>query len=199
LAERDRTAVHRALFPAFDVGAAPSASPAGALAARQEAARRDGFETGRQQGQAQALAAASVAFEGACAALEKAARELAERREAVTAELEAILPRLVIGLAQGILRRELAAEPAGAAVVRGVAAALTRPTGPTVVRVSPRTADALDEIVRGGASLPAMLTVERDLTLGDADWILDTGDGLLDGRLGVQLEEAARLLMEPTE
>ena len=35
------------------------------------------------------------------------------------------------------------------------------------------------------------------VTLRPGDWIIESDGGILDGRLAVQLEEAARILMEP--
>jgi flagellar biosynthesis/type III secretory pathway protein FliH len=190
--------VARARFPSFG-GRSASDPPAGpSPAALRERARREGLDAGRQQGRTEALAAARPRLAATLAALEQAAQALDARRAALAAELEAALPRIVLALAERVLHREIAAEAPGAAAVRAVAARVVRADGPVKVRVSPAAASALQERLRAdGAPAVVAVTIEGDPALGDADWVLDTGDGLLDGRLATIFEEAARRLAEP--
>jgi flagellar biosynthesis/type III secretory pathway protein FliH len=196
LADLATTLVHRALFPTFDAGpttAAAGLDPANA----RERARREGLEVGRHQGRAEALAAATPRFEAACSALEKAAGALGERRDALAAEMEVALPPIVLGLAERILGRELLAEDAGAAAVRAVVARLARPTGHVSVRVGAAAAEALQALRRAGGGPGGSVSIEHDPALGAADWMLETGEGRIDGRLATQLAEAGRLLEAP--
>jgi flagellar biosynthesis/type III secretory pathway protein FliH len=191
------TAARRALFPAFGATGAEARTPPSA-AALYERARREGLEAGQRQGRSDAVAAAAPRLTAAVTALEAAAHALEARRAELAAELAAALPRIVLGLVERVLRREIAAEAPGAVAARAVAARLAGLGAPVGVRVSPAAAEALAELMRADrAPAAARVTIERDPVLGDADWVLDTGEGLLDGRLDTVLEELTRRLTEP--
>jgi flagellar biosynthesis/type III secretory pathway protein FliH len=189
--------VPRALFPSFGAQPVPVAPSAGGGAAVRERARREGLDAGREQGRGEALAAAAPRLTAALTTLEQAAQALVAHRMTLSAELEAALPSIVLGLAERVLQREIAAEAPGAVAVRAVAARLTQATRPVKVRVNAAAAAALQELLRAGRGPAVSVSIEGDPTLGEADWVLDTGDGLLDGRLATMFEEASRRLAEP--
>jgi flagellar biosynthesis/type III secretory pathway protein FliH len=67
------------------------------------------------------------------------------------------------------------------------------------VRIAPATLEALDEWRRseeGAKVLGPTVRLEADPALGAGEWLLQTDDGFLDGRVESQLEEAWRLLGE---
>ena len=144
---------------------------AGAEAAR-EAARREGFEAGRQEGLAQVT-------------------ELLARARAATSEQTAAaendLRTLAVRIAEKILARELALAPGAVVdIVRAALAAAANRT-PLVVRVHPDDV----EIVR--AARPE-LTVHAEPAVARGGCLVDTEVGTIDARLDVQLAAIERAL-----
>lgn len=191
------------MFPAFaPAGAEPApAAPAPAAARRralEEQARREGFEAGRREGRAAAGAAWSAELGRLAAALEGAGQALEARRAELAAAVEAALPRLVLGLARRVIAGELADGGAAARrVIAEIGRRLAGPGGAVAVRLSPADAEAF-EAWRASLADPgpaARLRVEADRALAPGDWLLETGDGFLDGRVETALE-AARLALE---
>jgi len=169
-------------------------------AAARERARIEGFEAGRREGRAAAQAEYASRFQEVAAALQGAARTLLGARVQLAAEVEHQLPKLVFALARKIIHQELA-EPHAClqAAIRGLTERLAGCDRPAVVRVAPVTLDALDEWRRsedGAKVLGPTVRLEADPALGAGEWLLQTDDGFLDGRVESQLEEAWRLLGE---
>jgi flagellar biosynthesis/type III secretory pathway protein FliH len=175
----------------------PSTAAADALVER---ARREGFEAGAREARAQTLATVGRRLGDAAEALALAARELDARRAELAADLERELPRVVLALVEQVLCREAVtgATLAREAVV-ACAARLKGGEGGVVVRLHPATASAF-EAWRVGADGPGgqvALRVETDASLGPGDWLVETADGLVDGRRASRLETLRRLLLEP--
>lgn len=170
------------------------------VAALREQARAEGM----RQGQAEGRAAAVASWEGRLAALAElltaAARGLLARRVELAAEVERELPRLALLLTRKVLQQELAhSDVAAQTVIRGVAARLAGLGRPVVVRLAPPSAEAFEAwrlSQPAGEPGARHVRVEADPTLGPGDWLLDEGDGFVDGRVASQLDEAWRLLAE---
>lgn len=212
MASRSSTdAVQRAVFPIFPVDARV-VGPGAEQAEREEAlarARADGFAAGQREGREAAFAQWSGRLAAATATLEAAAEDLAACRRALGAEVERQLPRLLLLLARKVLDRELSRGPAIVETVIGrVTAVLAGIEGGAVLRVAPEVADAL-VTWRGGmaASAPdpaagpcalasGAVRIAADPALARGDWMLETRDGFLDGRLESQLDEAWRMIGE---
>jgi flagellar biosynthesis/type III secretory pathway protein FliH len=168
--------------------------------AMREQARAEGFGQGQGEGRAAALAQWESRLGTLADALAGAARGLAARRVELAAELERELPRLVLLLARKVLHQELAvAGTAAQTAIRGVAERLAGLGRPVVVRLAPSEAEAFEAWRRVQAD-PALdgrhVRLEPDAGLGPGDWMLDDGEGLVDGRVESQIEEAWRLLSE---
>jgi flagellar biosynthesis/type III secretory pathway protein FliH len=103
----------------------------------------------------------------------------------------------VLELAERVLQREIAVEAPGAVAARAVAVRLLATSGPVTVRVSASTAALLRERVAASGDGRQGVTIQSDPALGDADWQLDSGVGLLDGRIATMLDEARQRLAEP--
>jgi flagellar biosynthesis/type III secretory pathway protein FliH len=197
LADAPPAAARRAIFPSFGTRSGASAPVGPGVAAQRERARREGLEAGREQGRSEAIASATPRLAAALSVLEQAATALDAQRAALASELEAALPRIVLALAERVLQREIAAEAPGAVAARAVTARLMQATRPVTVRVSAATAALLRDQLSGEPDSRAGVTIESDATLGPADWQLDSGIGLLDGRIATMLEEARLRMAEP--
>ncbi len=192
-------AVRRAWFPTFqaaEIAEVSEPTPIEDAARVREAARRDGLARGREEGRAAAVAEWAPRLAALAAALEQAAARLTAERARLAAELAETVPAVAVRLARKVIERELAdgedavrctIDPVVRRLAQGAAAA---------VRVAPDVAEALAAWRRDGAGL-AGVTIHADGTLGRGDWIIETDDGVLDGRLATQLDEAARILTEP--
>lgn len=181
-------------------GRPPSADALAAAVAAREAARAEGHEAGRAQGRADAFAEWAPRLATLAQSLEAAARSLLARRIELAAEVDRQLPRLAFTLARKVLHRELAQpDTAARTAVRAVSERLAGCDRAIALRMSPEAAAAL-EAVRESASDDEVrglaLRVESDPSLGPGDWVLETHDGFLDGRVEAQLEAAWRLCAE---
>ena len=168
-----------------------------ATEALREAAHAEGHEAGRSQGQAEAFAEWSPRLAALAKSLEAAARSVLARRIELAAEVDRQLPRLAFTLARKVLHRELAQpDTAARTAVRAVSERLAGCDRPIALRLSPQAVAALEAAHQSATDDPILalaLRVEADPTLGPGDWLLETHDGFLDGRVEAQLEAAWRL------
>lgn len=172
----------------------------------REEARRQGREDGYNEGLQQGLEAARAEADqlvsqaqGEAEALVAGAAQVAEqiRREALAARADimesakAQLLDLAFAMARQILKAELALQPA--AVLPMLEAALAKVKGEEEpqVRVSPETLALLEEH-RGRllAAIPGArrITLEADPGLVPGDFVVQSGQGFVDGRTDRQLE-----------
>lgn len=205
-------AVRPLLFPSLAVEhprLAPEtiAVPAGAPALRpeeiealRERARAAGFEAGIRDGQALACAEWGDRLGEAARALDEAARALLASRVRLAAEVERQLPKLVLALTRKILHLELShAETATQTVIRGVCVRLAGCDTAVVVRLAPAMVEAFEAWRRtddGARQVGPGIRVEADPDLRPGDFLVQTEDGFLDGRVQSQLDEAWRLITE---
>jgi len=200
LADREAD-VPRAVFPTFTPALVVDVVPAARSAeVEAEERRREALVAARVEGAREAREAAfrdwSERLASVSAALESAARELAAHRAAVGAEVERETARLVMILGRKIMQRELTLAATGSdAVIRVVAERLASTDAAVAVRLDPATADAFAAWRRETAAARGV-RVEADPGLASGDWVIETRDGFLDGRLASQLEEAWRLIEE---
>jgi flagellar biosynthesis/type III secretory pathway protein FliH len=170
------------------------------LEALRERARGEAFEAGLREGRSLAYGEWSGRLAGAVRGIEEAAHALLAARVDLAAQVERHLPKLVLELARKVLHAELAhSEVAAQTVIRGIAERLGGCDRPVVVRLAPEVAEAFDAWRRSDAGASAArpgVRVESDPDLGAGDWVLQVGDGFLDGRVESQLEEAWRLVTE---
>jgi len=209
------TAVRPLLFPALsseEPDGVPGSRPATgasrvwpALAAREagplrERARAEGFEAGIREGRAMAHAEWAGRLERVVRSLDEAALALLASRVELAAQVERQLPKLLLELARKVIHQELTiSQTAAQTVIRGLAERLAGCARAVVVRLNPQMLDAFEGWRRSkDGERPAGLgvRVEPDATLGPGEWVLQTDDGFLDGRVESQLEEAWRLLDE---
>jgi flagellar biosynthesis/type III secretory pathway protein FliH len=164
----------------------------------REQARAQGLDMGLREGRAAAQAEWAARLERVTRALEEATLALLASRVELAAQVERQLPKLVMALGRKVIHQELSvSQTAAQTVVRGIAERLGGCEGAVVVKLNPQMVDAFEEWRRSDQSeRPAgpRVRVESDGALGAGEWLLETGDGFLDGRVESQLEEAWRFL-----
>lgn len=213
---RDDGRIREASFPCFE----PSAPPVRAAAVRpaavkpdDETARRasadaealrarvraEAFEMGVRQGHDAAYAEWNGKLAALATSLEHVARALTASRVELAAEVERQLPKLLELLVRRVLHHELgASDTAARTVIRSLAERLAGCDRPVIVRVAPAMVEALEAWRQEAGESPdtPSVRIEADPALAVGDWVVDTGDGFLDGRVESQLEAAWRLLSE---
>ena len=170
------------------------------VAAAREHARAEGFAAGVAEGRTAAYTEWSERLGALAAALEGAAREFQGQRVELAAEVDRQLPRAVFSLCRRILHAELAvADTAARTIIRSLTGRLAGFDNAVAVRLSPRMLEALEAWQRSAAAPSAGglgLRIEPDAGLGPGEWLVETRDGFLDGRVESQLEEAWKLVSE---
>jgi len=196
------------LFPALGAEGAPvhsrqtgpPARGAEEVEALRQRARAEALEAGIREGRAMAYREWTGRLDGLARALEEAARRLLASRIELAAEVERQLPKLLLTLTRKVIHQELAqSQTAAQTVIRGLSERLAGCDRPVVVRLAPQMAEAFEGWRRsedGARVLGSGVRVEPDAELGPGEWVLQTGDGFLDGRVESQLEEAWRLIAE---
>jgi len=213
----DARAIREASFPCFETDAPPPKPAPGRQAAApradDESARRlaadaealrarvraEAFEVGVRQGHEAAYAEWSGKLGALATSLESVARALTASRVELAAEVERQLPRLLELLVRRVLHHELgASDTAARTVIRSLAERLAGCDRPVVVRVAPDMVEALEAWRHSTGESPdtPSVRIEADASLSAGDWVVDTGDGFLDGRVESQLEAAWQLLKE---
>jgi flagellar assembly protein FliH len=169
-------------------------------AAMRELARGDGFAAGIAEGRAAAFTEWSERLAAVAAGLEGAARDLQAQRVELAAEVDRQLPRAVFSLCRRILHAELSvADTATRTIIRSLSGRLAGFESGMAIRLSPQMLDAFETWRRTAAAQHSGATafrVEPDPGLGPGEWLVETRDGFLDGRIESQLEEAWKLVSE---
>lgn len=187
---------------------APAPAADGAARARQEAelealraqVRAEAWAAGAREGREAAFAEWTARLGAAVTSLESAARALRGARLELAAEVERHLPSLLGVLARKILGRELSVgDTAARTVVRAIAERLAGGAHAAAVRVAPAVLETLEAWRREGVPEAAELAgvrLEADPSLHVGDFVVDLGDGFLDGRVESQLEAVWDVITE---
>ena len=178
----------------------PAAPTPAEIEAIVEGARDAGFEAGRREGRAHAHAEWADRLEAGGHTLEEAATRLLAARGELAAEVERQWPRLLFALVRKVLGEELGvSEKAAQTVIRGICERLAGCERPVTIRLAPDAVPGVESWLHaadGAAAAGSGVRIEPDPQLGPGDFILETNDGFLDGRVESQLEEAWRLVTE---
>ena len=84
-------------------------------------------------------------------------------------------------------------------MIRGICERLAGCERPVTVRLAPDAVPGVESWLHaadGAAAAGSGVRIEADPELGPGDFILETNDGFLDGRVESQLDEAWRLVTE---
>lgn len=187
-------------WPATGPSPAPPALAVKEAETLRARARAEGLTAGIREGRAAAHAEWAGHLESVVRSLEEAARALLASRVELAAQVERQLPKLLLELARKVIHQELTiSETAAQTVIRGLAERLAGCARAVVVRLNPQMVDAFEGWRRSEDAERLAgpgVAVKPDPTLGPGEWVLQTDDGFLDGRVESQLEEAWRLLDE---
>jgi flagellar assembly protein FliH len=154
------------------------------------AARRQGLEAGRAEGEQQARAE----FEPVIAKMNSAIAELAGMRSEMRRRAERDVVQLALLIAKRVLHRELNVdESAIAALARVAFERLTRAESYKVT-VHPRFAQAIAAAVP--AAIAPQVRIEPDPAREPGTLIIDSPDGRIDASIHTQLEEIGRGLTD---
>lgn len=196
------------MFPSFrrlpgahDAEGGPAKTAEDRAAALREKIWREAFEAGVGEGRAAAAAEWTMRLGQVAEALERAGELLLARRAELAAELDRQLPRVILLLARKILQRELADASALVTIIQQLTERLAGWNDPVAVRLHPGSAEAFETWRRqssGESPGISSVRVEADPGLEPGEWLLETRDGFLDGRIESQLEEAWRVVTETT-
>lgn len=159
--------------------------------AEAEAARREAYQQGLEEGMRQAAAQWDAALQRLARSLE----EIAGCKPRLRMEVEREVVELALAVARRILRRELHVDPE--AVLGLVKAAMEKASlrEITQVRVHPAHAELVRaHLERIGA--PEALEVRADASLEPGAVVLETARGLIDASIETQLEEIGRGLAD---
>lgn len=182
---------------------APQADPAGQVLERMlaereaqwraeaEAARREAYQQGLEEGRRQAAAQWDAALQRLARSLE----EIAGCKPRLRLEAEREVVELSLAIARRILRRELHVDPE--AVLGLVKAAMEKASQReiTEVRIHPAHAELVRaRLERIGA--PEALEVRPDPSLEPGAVLVETAHGLIDASIETQLEEIGRGLAD---
>ena len=155
------------------------------LAARVEAARKQGF----QEGQAQAASAAAQAIEKERAAVVAAVSDFARERTACFRRVESEAVRLALSIARKILHREAQMDPLLLAGVVRVALDQMQAGTRLVLRTSPGSARTWAEFCSQHLGKEHVIEVEPDTSLAAHRCILQAEVGSTEISLDTQLQE----------
>ncbi|MCS7044459.1 MAG: FliH/SctL family protein [Bryobacteraceae bacterium] len=159
--------------------------------AESEAARRDAYQQGLEEGRRQAAAQWDAALQRLARSLE----EIAGYKPRLRLEAEREVVELALAIARRILRRELHIDPE--AVLGLVKAAMEKAAQReiTEIRVHPGHAELVRaHLARIGA--PEALEVRADAALEPGAVVLETARGLVDASIETQLDEIGRALAD---
>jgi flagellar assembly protein FliH len=194
MSEAQESAGQKVAEAARQVDEMLSKAAEGALAVTRHA-REEGFQTGRQAGYEEGLAAARAEAESIRAGA------LAQREELLAQARHEVLS-LALAIAHHILKAEVTLRPE--ALLPMVEAALAQMRGeenPTV-RLGPQAHAAIEkEYGRLLQALPGARTVqvEADEALKEGDFVVQGSSGYIDGRLQQQLKVVESALREELE
>jgi flagellar assembly protein FliH len=193
-------------FPDVSGHPAAAARPAGADAAgpdlpsaeaatkqlEQEvaAARRQGLEAGRAEGEQRARAE----FEPVAAKMNSAIAELAGMRSEMRRRAERDVVQLALLIAKRVLHRELNVDESAIAALARVAFDRLSRAESYKVTVHPRFAKAIAAAVP--AAIASQVRIEPDPAREPGTLIIDSPDGMIDASIDTQLEEIGRGLTD---
>jgi flagellar assembly protein FliH len=154
---------------------------------------KQAFEQGYAEGERIGKQMGEAMIETICKRYEKGLVDLAASHKQMIAQMEEHTVRMALEIARKIVQRELAMDPDLVTTLATVA--LKRLSGhqSIVLRISRHDFDKVRTVI---ASLNAAVKVSEDPALERGDFVIETGQTHLDGRLSSQLDAMSRALLE---
>jgi flagellar assembly protein FliH len=145
----------------------------------------EGERIGRQMGEAM--------VETICKRYEKSVAELAAAHKSMAQSMEEETVRLALEIARKVVQRELVMDPDLVAALATVA--LKRLTGHQAITLRISRHD-FERVRNAVGNVNSNVTVKDDPSLERGDFLIETGQTHLDGRLTSQIETISRALLE---
>ena len=174
-------------------GGMPGSATDTAQSDRAMAAEKQAFEQGYREGERSGKQMGERMVEDSIKRYERGIQQLAGAHRALTDAMEVATVRLSLEIAKKILQREITLDPDLVAVM--VSVALKRVNGHhgVAVRVSNHDYARVCEALRSSnASIP----VQEDPSRDRGDFLIDTTQTHLDGRIASQIETVGRALFD---
>ena len=154
---------------------------------------KQAFEQGYKEGERIGKQMGERMMETTIKRYERSVQELANVHRALTEAMETETVRLSLEIAKKVIQREAAVDPELVAALVSVALKRVHGHHGIEVRVCSQDYERVCEILRNAnASIP----VNEDSSLDRGDFILDTVETHLDGRVSSQIEAVARALFD---
>jgi flagellar assembly protein FliH len=154
-------------------------------------ARQQGLVQGRQEGESAGYARARQELAPVLERLGRSIEDTAQVKARLRREAEVEIVELSLGVAQRVLRRQVAVDPDA---LHGLVKAALEKAGKRdvrVLRVHPELAESVRGLLRTLGSLEAVELLP-DRTLDPGGVVLETSRGMLDASLDTQLDEISR-------
>jgi flagellar assembly protein FliH len=154
---------------------------------------KQAFDQGFAEGERAGKQMAEAMVETICRRHEKSCAEVAASHKAIAQSMEEQTVQLALEIARKIVQRELATDPDLVAALAAVA--LKRVSGhlSITLRVSRNDSERVRAAI---ASVNPSVSVKEDPALDRGDFLIETGQTHLDGRLSDQIETIGRALLE---
>jgi flagellar assembly protein FliH len=160
-------------------------------------AEAEAYARGRREAEAEAQQRYSATMQGTAERLAQSVKQLADLRPRLCKEAEVDLLHLAMAIAQRILHRQLAVDPAALEALAKVSLDRLGRQEQIRVRVSPSMRDPVQAMLAKIASRPIDVTADNNLQPGSL--IFETHRGLLDSSVNSQLDEIERGLIDRLE
>jgi len=154
---------------------------------------KQAFEQGYAEGEQIGKQMGEAVIETICKRYEKSLGELATAHKQMSASMEEQTVRLSIEIARKIVQRELSMDPDLVSALVGVALKRVSSHQSIAVRVSRQDFERVRNVI--AAANPAV-TVKEDPALERGDFLIETGQTHLDGRLSSQIDAISRTLFD---
>jgi len=177
------------------VTAGGMAMPGGHDLLSEEVARaeKQAFEKGYREGERIGKQMAERTIEGAIKRYERSIQQVAETERRLAEAMEAESVRLALQVARKIIQRETTIDPEMVSILVSVALKRVQGHHRIEVRVSKHDFARVTEAIRSGKS---SILVKEDPSLERGDFILDSIETHIDGRIASQVDAVSRALFD---
>ena len=154
---------------------------------------KQAFERGYAEGERSGKQMGEAIVESICRRYEKSMADLAAAHKEMVQAMEQQTVRLALEIARKIVQRELALDPDLISALATVA--LKRVSGHQSVALRVSRCD-FEKVREAVANVNSAVTVKEDASLDRGDFVVETGQTHLDGRVAGQIDTIGRALLD---
>jgi len=156
-------------------------------------AEKQAFEKGYREGERVGKQLGERMLESTLKRYERSLQQLAETERRLSEAMEADTVRLSLQVARKIIQRETTIDPELVSILVSVALKRLQGYHRIEVRVSRHDFERVSEVIRSGKS---SISVKEDQSLERGDFILDSIETHIDGRISSQVDAVSRALFD---